>query len=217
MFDEFLALAASYLLGAIPFGFIIVKLTHGDDVREVGSGSTGATNVTRKAGLKAGALTYALDVGKGAAAVALMRSISDDWLFLGASATLAIVGHMFPVFLRFRGGKGVATGVGAYLVLVWPAVVGTLLIWIVVFKKSRMVSLASIVATAMFLLVWVPISHVALGRPEDLAPAMASISIGCALIIWAHRENIRRIAAGTESRFDRGSESSASSAGAEGQ
>jgi glycerol-3-phosphate acyltransferase PlsY len=211
MSAQLLALAASYVLGAIPFGYIIVKLLHGADVRQAGSGSTGATNVTRKAGIKAGAMTYLLDVAKGAAAVLLMGQVTDGWWWAGGAATMAIVGHMYPVFLRFKGGKGVATGVGAYIVLVPVAVVCTLVVWALVFKASRMVSLASIVATALVPLVWIPMSYVVLGRPEQLAAAMASVGVGCLLIVWAHRANIKRLAAGTENRFDRGG----ASAGAE--
>jgi acyl phosphate:glycerol-3-phosphate acyltransferase len=199
-----IALFAGYLLGAIPFGYIIVRLLHGADVRAVGSGSTGATNVTRKAGIKAGALTYLLDVAKGAAAVLLMGQVTDSWWWAGAAATAAIVGHMFPVFLGFKGGKGVATGVGAYIVLVPFAVVCTLVVWALVFKASRMVSLSSIVATALVPLVWMPLSYALLGRPEHLTAATASVGVGCALIIWAHRANIARLLAGTENRFERG-------------
>src|SRR5919199_698478 len=104
----------AYLLGSIPFGYLLVKyvFTSGEDVRRVGSGGIGATNVTRRAGIKAGLLTYLFDVAKGTAAVMIMRLAAEgDYFWVGASAVAAIVGHVFPVFLRFRGGKGVATGV----------------------------------------------------------------------------------------------------------
>jgi glycerol-3-phosphate acyltransferase PlsY len=197
-----LAILASYLLGAVPFGYIVVKLTRGTDVRAGGSGSIGATNVTRRAGLKAGLLTYVLDVAKGAAAVLLMGRLTDDPLWLGAAATAAILGHMFPVFLRFRGGKGVATGVGAYLPVVPLAVLTALLVWAGIFLRTRVVSLASIVATALvplFVIAW----HWALGSPAEPWRAAAAVAVGCALIIAKHHENIRRLIAGTEGRFTR--------------
>ncbi len=202
MFVNVLALVAGYLLGAVPFGFIIVKLTAGKDVRAAGSGSTGATNVVRSAGIKAGALTYVLDVAKGAAAVLLMRAVTPDPLWLGAAATAAIVGHMYPIFLRFKGGKGVATGVGAYLAIVPIAVLSTLVVWIAIFWKTRMVSLASIVATALvpaWIYVWYGL---VLGRPAPVE-TMVACAIGCVLIIAKHYENIRRLLSGTENRFER--------------
>jgi len=197
------ALAASYLLGAVPFGYLIVKALVGDDVRAAGSGSTGATNVTRRAGLKAGAITYLLDVAKGAAAVSIMRILTDDPLWLGAAAAAAILGHMFPVFLRFKGGKGVATGVGAYLVIAPLAVVSTLVVWMLVFWKSRMVSLASIVATALVPL-WIYLWYgIVLRRAGGVGLLAAAASVGCILVIAKHHENLRRLFAGTETRFER--------------
>ncbi len=199
------ALAASYLLGALPFGYVIVRALVGADVRSAGSGSTGATNVTRRAGLKAGAATYVLDLVKGVAAVLLMRTISDDPIWLGAAAVAAIIGHMFPVFLKFKGGKGVATGVGAYLVVAPLAVLCALVVWIALFWRTRTVSLASVVATGsvpVFTLLWY---WLVLDRP-DVAKLVAATCVGCALIILKHHENIRRLLSGTESRFDRGAE-----------
>lgn len=201
------ALFASYLLGAVPFGYLIVKRVAGADVRAAGSGSTGATNVTRRAGFKAGALTYLLDVAKGSAAVLLMRAVTDDPVWIGAAAAAAIVGHMFPVFLAFKGGKGVATGVGAYLMVAPLAVLSTLVVWIALFRSTRMVSLASIVATAL-VPVWIYVWYaLVLGRPSVGALAL-SVSVGCVLVIAKHYENIRRLIAGTESRFERSAKES---------
>jgi acyl phosphate:glycerol-3-phosphate acyltransferase len=202
MWPNVVAVGAGYLLGAVPFGFLIVKLFRGADVRAAGSGSTGATNVVRSAGIKAGALTYVLDVAKGAAAVLLMRTITPDPWWLGAAATAAIVGHIFPVFLKFRGGKGVATGVGAYLAVVPLAVLTTLLVWAALFWKTRMVSLASIVATAL-VPVWIFVWYgLVFDQPLPVA-TMISVGIGCLVIVAKHHENIRRLLTGTENRFER--------------
>jgi glycerol-3-phosphate acyltransferase PlsY len=197
-----LALLASYLLGAVPFGYIVVKLARGTDVRGGGSGSTGATNVTRLAGLRAGVVTYVFDVAKGAAAVLLMRQVTEEPVWLGAAAVGAILGHMFPVFLKFRGGKGVATGVGAYVVLAPFAVLSTLLVWVVLFWRSRMVSLASIVATAL-VPVWVLLWGWLAPAGDDPKVTAVMVGVGCLLVIGKHHQNIRRLLAGTESRFER--------------
>jgi acyl phosphate:glycerol-3-phosphate acyltransferase len=203
MTSRLLALLGAYVLGAVPFGFIVVKLVAGRDVRGSGSGSTGATNVTRSAGLKAGLLTYVLDVAKGAGAVALMLWIAPDPWWLGGAAVAAVLGHMFPVFLGFKGGKGVATGVGAYLLMVPLAVVSALVVWAVLFKKTRMVSLASIVATSLvpvFVFVWFGVT----GHPAEPLATAGSVALGCALVVAKHHANIGRLLRGTESRFDRG-------------
>src|SRR5262245_6212427 len=118
---NYLALITAYLLGSIPFGFLIVRLRSGADIRETGSGGTGATNVSRKAGRLAGVITLLLDALKGYAAVLVARRITGDdgtsWV-IAAAAVLAVVGHCFPVWLGFRGGKGVATGLGVFLAIV---------------------------------------------------------------------------------------------------
>ena len=157
MLVEIIILTLAYLLGSIPFGYLLVKyvFTAGEDVRQVGSGGIGATNVTRRAGLKAGLLTYLLDVAKGYAAVALMDAVTDDYRWIGAAAVAAIAGHILPVFLKFRGGKGVATGVGVYLYIAPLAVVTTLALWSLIVYLTRYVSLASIIATAAVPL-WTP-------------------------------------------------------------
>lgn len=197
---QLLALALAYVLGAVPFGYVIVRWTSGEDVRGAGSGSTGATNVTRTAGLKAGALTYLLDVAKGMAAVAVMRQVTTAPLWLGLAAAATILGHVYPVFLGFKGGKGVATGVGAYLMIVPVAVLATLVVWAVLFWRSRMVSLASIVATAL-VPVWTLLWYGWVWpRPDAAATALATCA-GCVIVIAKHHENIRRLVSGTESRF----------------
>jgi acyl phosphate:glycerol-3-phosphate acyltransferase len=199
-----LVLVAAYLLGSIPFGYLIVRAKEGADVRETGSGGTGATNVSRRAGKLAGVVTLLLDAMKGAMAVGLARWVASpdfgvDW-WVAAAAILAVLGHIFPVWLRFRGGKGVATGVGVFLALAPLAVAGAALIFILVVWATRYVSLGSICATAALpLFVWLISSY---EKPSmSFAPVMTAAIIGGALIIFMHRANIGRLLSGTENKF----------------
>src|SRR5215472_1237190 len=175
---------AAYLLGSIPFGYLFVKyvFTEGEDVRAVGSGGIGATNVARRAGFKAGLITYVLDVAKGVAAVMLMRLVTDDYFWIGLAAIAAIVGHILPVFLRFRGGKGVATGVGVYLALAPYSVLTTLVLWAIIVYRTRYVSLGSIIATGA-VPVWTLIFYGFLFPSRHLAAMMIVAMAGCALIV----------------------------------
>lgn len=206
-----IVLIVAYLLGSIPFGYLIVRVREGADIRETGSGGTGATNVSRKAGKAAGILTLVLDALKGAAAVLTARlilcltlfasetSTSSAWALTGAAA-LVILGHMFPIWLGFRGGKGVATGVGVFLVLVPLAVVAAGVIFLVIVLLTRYVSLGSITAAATVpLFVW--LQHGLISPVGNLWPTMSAAVIGAALIIFAHRGNIQRLLQGTETRF----------------
>jgi acyl phosphate:glycerol-3-phosphate acyltransferase len=199
-----LVLVAAYLLGSIPFGYLIVRAKEGADVRETGSGGTGATNVTRKAGKKAGIITLLLDAAKGAAAVLLARWLLTDDLginwWTAAASIVAVIGHCFPVWLGFRGGKGVATGVGVFLALSPLAVAIALLVFIFVVWLTRYVSLGSITATVAFpLCVWLLSLYV---KPTaSIAPLMTAAIVGGAIIILMHRANISRLMAGTESKF----------------
>jgi glycerol-3-phosphate acyltransferase PlsY len=199
-----LVLIAAYFLGSIPFGYLIVRAKEGADVRETGSGGTGATNVTRRAGKKAGIITLLLDAAKGVTAVLLARWLATDdfginWWVAGA-AVLAVLGHCFPVWLRFRGGKGVATGVGVFLALSPLAVAIALVVFILVVFVTRYVSLGSITATIVFpLCVWLLGLY---AKPTgDLAPLMSASIVGGAIIILMHRANIGRLLEGTESKF----------------
>jgi glycerol-3-phosphate acyltransferase PlsY len=199
-----LILIAAYLLGSIPFGYLIVRAKVDADVRETGSGGTGATNVTRRAGKFAGIATLLLDVAKGALAVYLARKfLTPDYgvnWWVATAAVLAVVGHVFPVWLGFRGGKGVATGVGVFLGLVPLAVIGSALIFILIVGATRYVSLGSIAATAaMPLCVWLLATFI---RPvEGLREILTAAIVGGALIIFMHRANIGRLLRGTESKF----------------
>jgi acyl phosphate:glycerol-3-phosphate acyltransferase len=199
-----LVLIAAYLLGSIPFGYLIVRAKEGADVRETGSGGTGATNVTRRAGKKAGIITLLLDAAKGFAAVLLARYLLGagfevNW-WVAVAAVLAVIGHCFPLWLGFRGGKGVATGVGVFLGLSPAAVALALVVFILVVGLTRYVSLGSITATVVFpLCVWLLSLYL---KPQGaLAPVLSASIAGGAIIILMHRANIARLLAGTESKF----------------
>lgn len=203
MLPRIIFVAVAYLLGSIPFGYILIKyiFTSGEDVRQIGSGGIGATNVTRRAGRTAGLITYFFDVAKGVAAVMLMRLVAgDDYFWIGAAAVAAIIGHIFPVFLGFRGGKGVATGVGVYLALAPYSVLTTLVLWALIVYFSRYVSLGSIIATAAVPL-WT-LLYYGLLQPSPHLKALVIIGIaGCALIVAKHHENINRLIHGTENKI----------------
>jgi glycerol-3-phosphate acyltransferase PlsY len=205
MLPEIIALIAAYLLGSIPFGYLLVKyvFTKGEDVRMIGSHSTGATNVARRSGIGAGLLTYVLDVLKGAAAVMIMIRVADPagvYIWAGAAAIAAILGHMYPIFLQFRGGKGVATGVGVFLVLLPLSVPPALVIWAAVVLVTRYVSLASITAAASVPVSTLIIYRWLLSHPHS-AELVLSSAAGALLVILKHHQNIIRLISGTETRF----------------
>lgn len=203
MVPKIIFVVVAYLLGSIPFGYLFVKylFTSGEDVRTIGSGGIGATNVTRRAGVKGGLLTYAFDVAKGVAAVLLMRQVAnDDYFWIGAAAIAAILGHIFPIFLGFRGGKGVATGVGVYLALAPYSVLTTLVLWAAIVYFTRYVSLGSIVATAA-VPVWTLLFY-GLLQPNPHLKAMIIVAVaGCAMIVATHHENISRLMHGKENKI----------------
>lgn len=196
--------AAGYLCGSVPFAYLIVRLARGIDLREHGSGNIGATNAARVLGARAGIGIFALDVAKGCLpAAAALRGLASfpggRWEALAAGAG-AIVGHCFPVWLSFRGGKGVATGAGA-LAAIAPRETGcALLVWIAAASASRYVSLASVLA-ALSLVGWAFLFHDPLGVDRDLAGMLAGAA---ALVVWRHRRNLVRIARGQEPRLGRG-------------
>ena len=196
----FIIAAGSYLLGSIPFGYLLVRIFRGEDVRKSGSGNIGATNVSRKSPVL-GIVTLLLDALKGTAAAVLSYDVAYrsgdgppalDQLALGA--LFVILGHIFPVWLKFRGGKGVATGLGAFAPIAPRALLIVVGIFIVIVAISRYVSLGSIVAVAVFpFVVWV------IDRLY-VSPGLALIALASLLIIARHHENIRRLLAGKESR-----------------
>ncbi|MFY9680198.1 MAG: glycerol-3-phosphate 1-O-acyltransferase PlsY [Candidatus Sulfotelmatobacter sp.] len=193
--------ALSYLLGSIPFGYLLVRIFRGEDVRQSGSGNIGATNVSRKSPAL-GVATLLLDAAKGTGAVALSYVVADHIVAipsleqLALGALFAVVGHVFPVWLKFRGGKGVATGLGAFALIAPKAVLIAVGIFIVVVVISRYVSLGSIVAVAAF-----PFVAWRIGQFYLSPTALALISLTSLLILVKHRQNLRRLWAGTESRL----------------
>ena len=195
----------AYLIGSIPFGYLIVRSKGGGDIRQTGSGGTGATNVSRRAGKAAGVLTLLLDALKGAAAVILAQLLlvrptpAIDWA-VAAAAIAVLVGHIFPVWLGFRGGKGVATGAGVFLVLAPVAVLCAGVVFVAIVFATRYVSLGSIVAAILIpLFVW--LQSVFVTFVADLRPLLIAAIAGALLIVFAHRGNITRLMQGTEAQF----------------
>jgi acyl phosphate:glycerol-3-phosphate acyltransferase len=197
------ALLNAYLLGSIPFGFLIVKFKSGSDIRQVGSGGTGATNVSRKAGKGAGVVTLALDALKGTLAVLLARWLMGEsgtsWIVAGA-AVLAVIGHCFPVWLKFKAGKGVATGLGVFLAIVPWSVLAAFVLFVLIVWRTRYVSLGSICAAA-FVPVWTMLQHLFVAPVSDFMSVFAALCVVSAIIIAKHHENIKRLLAGTENKF----------------
>jgi glycerol-3-phosphate acyltransferase PlsY len=194
-----LVAVVSYLLGSIPFGYILVRVFRGEDVRKSGSGNIGATNVSRKSPAL-GVITLLLDGFKGAGAVLLAQPLSAHRAnapdFMALAALFAIVGHIFPVWLKFRGGKGVATGLGSFVVIAPKAVLVAAGIFLVIVLIFRYISLGSMVAVALFpVLTWL------LHEYGNSGLALLFMSLASALIIGKHHQNIRRLLAGTENRF----------------
>jgi acyl phosphate:glycerol-3-phosphate acyltransferase len=188
-----------YVLGSIPFGLILAKLFGGKDVREHGSGNIGATNVSRVAGPLPGILTLLLDGGKGAAAVWFAAKFTDSsatGMMLGGLA--ALLGHCFPVWLRFRGGKGVATALGVYLALCPLATAVALVIFVLVLAFWRYVSLASLSAAAAM-----PLSIYFLWAPPHAPPLVITIGtlFAAVLLFYKHDANLQRLVDGTEPMF----------------
>ena len=190
-----LVILIAYLIGAIPFGFLLVRLTTGKDVRASGSGNIGATNVLRTTGRAAGVATLLLDIAKGFFAVFLAAKMTGDdpwWTSLAALAVMA--GHAFPVFLKFRGGKAVASFIGAFLYLTPLPLAAVLVLFVMTVAATRAISAGSIMAAGTFPLgVWL-ILH-------PPAPVLIASLIAGAFIVYRHKSNIERLRAGSENRF----------------
>lgn len=200
---------AAYLLGSIPVGYLLVRIFRNQDIRAVGSGNIGATNVLRTGSKGLGAATFLLDVLKGCSAVWLGTAVWS-WMvvvtytvptaplrdFQALAALFAVIGHMFPVWLRFKGGKGVATGFGVFLVAAPWAALAAIAVFFVVLALSRYVSLASILGAASF-----PFFAWLLTRGERPAFFIAVQAAVALMIILKHHKNIQRLFAGTEHRF----------------
>lgn len=190
-----LGVLIAYLLGAIPFGYLVVRFTTGKDVRTAGSGNIGATNVLRTTGKAQGIATLCLDIAKGFAAVWIAAALTDNsalWTSLAALAVMA--GHSYPVFLRFQGGKAVACFIGAFLYLTTSAVVAALVLFMIVVASTGYISAGSIVAAGVFPLgVWL-ILH-------PSWEVLAASAIAGAFIVFRHKANLERIHQGTENVF----------------
>jgi glycerol-3-phosphate acyltransferase PlsY len=195
MIPGLISIAIAYLVGGIPFGYVLVKLTTGKDVRASGSGNIGATNVLRTTGRGIAVATLILDIAKGFAAVWIAAALTnDDPEWMSAAALAVMAGHAFPVFLRFHGGKAVASFIGAFLYLTPLPLFAVLIVFVVIVAATRHISAGSVMAAVMFpLAVWL-ILH----PPE---PVLIASLIAGAFIVVRHRSNIERLHAGTESVF----------------
>jgi glycerol-3-phosphate acyltransferase PlsY len=194
-----IAAVGGYVLGAIPFGYLLVRILKGEDVRATGSGNIGATNVARTSP-RLGAATLLLDAAKGLAAVLLARALFSgphQSLIMTTAACFAVLGHLFPIWLKFRGGKGVATTFGAFILLTPKSILCMVVVFLILAAAFRYVSLGSVVAAAAFpLLAW------ALHEYAD-SRQIVLIALVSVLVIWKHRRNIGRLAAGTEAKLGR--------------
>ena len=192
-----LVLIAAYFLGSIPFAFLIVRAAGRGDVRAIGSGNVGATNAMRAAGWKVAAPVALLDIAKGVGAVLLMRAVTANPSWAAAAGLAAVVGHCFPVWLAFSGGKGVATAAGVFFTLAWRPTLAVAVAWLVALAVFRFVSLASVIAASAY-----PVALVVLARPP--LPVVACAVATALVVIWRHRANLRRLAAGEEPRLGKG-------------
>jgi glycerol-3-phosphate acyltransferase PlsY len=191
----FLSLLLGYLLGSIPSGYLAGRWCRGIDLRTIGSGSTGATNVLRSVGKGPALVVFLVDVAKGTAAVLLARAISQDatlanWIEVGAGLA-ALAGHIWPAWLGFKGGKAVATGFGMFLGLAWPVGLACFGVFLAVFSISRIVSLASVIAAVSLPLLMV-------SYPGGSPPYVLIALIAMLLVLWRHRSNLQRLIDGSE-------------------
>lgn len=207
IFTYVLVFIGSYVIGSVPWGYLIGRL-HGKDIRQLGSGNIGATNVTRVIGPFSGKICFALDLLKGFFPVLIVsmmikKGTIEDYngLIQIIAALGAVIGHIFSVFLKFKGGKGVSTSAGALLAMAPPAFLISGVVWVVVFLLSRYVSLASIAAAAVL-----PVSatFISLAKLYPISPyILIFLYILAAVAILRHTSNIKRLLNGTENRFDK--------------
>ena len=193
LLSSLLLLALGYLLGSMPNGYLAGHWLKGIDLRQCGSGSTGATNVLRNVGKGPALVVFLLDVGKGALAVLLAKSFGlNDWVQVLAGLA-ALAGHIWPVWLGWKGGKAVATGLGMFLGLAWPVGLACFGLFMAVISISRIVSLSSVVAA-----IGLPVLMVISGSSSAYVVVSLVASV---LVLWRHRSNIDRLIAGTEPRI----------------
>jgi len=192
----FISLVIGYLLGSLPSGYLAARWLANIDLREKGSGSTGATNVLRQVGKGPALAVFLIDVGKGTAAVLLAHALQlgDSWQV--AAGLAALVGHIWPIWLGWKGGKAVATGLGMLLGLSWPVGLACLGIFLTVLSFSRIVSLSSIIASLSLPLLMI------LRFQGNSPPAYLAVAfVAMAMVVWRHRSNLQRLLAGTEPRL----------------
>jgi glycerol-3-phosphate acyltransferase PlsY len=196
-----LVVLAAYLIGAIPFGYLLVRLKSGRDVRSMGSGNIGATNVLRTTGWGLGVATLVLDIAKGVSAVWMADRLLNGSVYWMAITALAVMaGHAYPVFLKFQGGKAVASFIGAFLYLTPLPLFAVLVVFCVTVGVTRYISLGSVLAAGFF-----PISVFLIDHPPTVVVMAATIA--GAFIVWRHASNLRRIRDGNENVFSLGSRS----------
>lgn len=190
-----LGILIAYMLGAIPFGYLLTRISTGKDVRSEGSGNIGATNVLRTAGRGAAVATMLLDIAKGYAAVWIAANLTDGSAGWAADAALAVmVGHAFPIFLGFKGGKAVATFTGAFLYLTPIAALAGIMVFVIAVVVTRYISAGSVLAAATFPIgVWL-IEHAGVN-------VVLAAAIGAAIVVYRHKDNMRRLHAGKEPVF----------------
>lgn len=194
MIPELALTFVAYLLGSIPTAYLLVRLLLGDDIRRRGSGNVGGTNALRTAGWRIGVSVTLIDVFKGVAAVVLMRMYNPESRWIAAAVLASVLGHCFPVWLGFRGGKGVATGFGAFLIIAPVSALAALALWFVVLLVSRWVALASMVASAAF-----PLLLKLIDRPD--LPTLSVVSAAAIVIVLRHVSNVRRMLSGEEAKI----------------